>query len=311
MDITILQLLRSLTTFPQTFDPSVAGAKVYFNQDTWKFYKSVEDIPFSCVGVYEVDISSFDQSFAPFKGTECFAMRIMSSGNVTCEINIFNRKPTSVFSVYAKVAKVEPKQVSLDIPAGVRVSMQYISQIGTVIPATGAVKLASPFGTAEVMFFTPMGSPPPPIDVSWSALTVVQANACIICIPPDIPPSTASEVVVLGTVYVRDTSKLTADIESAIIGSTTLVLSPSSKSTGGYLYVGLHDGTPLMGKNVKARIEQVNTPVPADKFGGFINLYFDGGVYDFGNRTHKTIEGAKGKADADRSVHQFAVIIGE
>lgn len=75
-------------------------------------------------------------------------MRIMSSGNVTCEINIFNRKPTSVFSVYAKVAKVEPKQVSLDIPAGFRVSMQYISQIGTVIPATGAVKLASPFGTS-------------------------------------------------------------------------------------------------------------------------------------------------------------------
>ena len=311
MDITILQLLRSLTTFPQTFDPSVAGAKVYFNQDTGEFYKSVEDIPFSCVGVYEVDISSFDQSFAPFKGTECFAMRIMSSGNVMCEINIFNRKPTSVFSVYAKVAKVEPKQVSLDIPAGFRVSMQYISQIGTVIPATGAVKLASPSGTAEVMFFTPMGSPPHPIDVSWSALTVVQSNASVLCLPPDIPSSAVSDVVVRGTVYVWDTSKLTADIESAIIGSTTLVLSPSSESTGGYLYVGLHDGTPLMGKNVKARMEQVNTPVPADKFGGFINLYFDGGVYDFGNRTHKTIEGAKGKADADRSVHQFAVIIGE
>ena len=111
--------------------------------------------------------------------------------------------------------------------------------------------------------------------------------------------------------YIRDPSKLSQEVESAIISSTTLVLSPSTKSTGGYLYVGLCDGSPPAGKNVKARLAHVDEDVPADKFGGYINLYFEDGVFDFGNRTHKTRAGAERKADADRPVHQFAVIIGE
>ncbi len=311
MDITVFQLLRSFTNFPAEFDPSAADTKVYFNKRAGEFYNKVEDIPFSCVGAYEIDISSFDQSFASFKRAECFAMRITGSGKITCEVNTFSRTPASVFSVFAKVVKVEPKQVLLDIPAGYRIGTRYMSEIGTVM-ATGAVKLASLSGSAEAICFIPAGSTIlPPQDASVEELTLVLSENRIICLPPSIPSSAVSDVVVLGTVYVRDMSKLTADIESAIINSTTLVLSPSIKSTGGYLYVGLHDGTPLMGKNVKARLTQVSTTVPADKFGGFINLYFDSGVYDFGNRTHKTVTGAKDKADADRSVHQFAVIIGE
>ena len=315
MDITIHQLLRSFTSFPEEFNPSVSDSAVYFNKPDKVFYKSVMDIPFSCDGAYEIDMNSFDQSFTAFKGTECFCLRIMGSGKVISEVNTYSRKPQAVFSVYAKAVKVEPKTVVLEIPAGFRVSASGISHIGTALSVAGEVRLdAGGSGHAEVVHYSPVGEPREHgehDDPELIPLTVVQDNDCVLCLPPDIPPSAVSDVVLLGTVYVRDTSKLSAEVESAIISSTTLILAPSTRATGGYMYVGLHDGTPPMGKNVKARLGHVSTAVPADKFGGYINLYFDGGVFDFGNRTHKTIEGAKGKADADRPVHQFVVIIGE
>ena len=312
MDITIHQLLRSLTSFPEEFDPMGSDSVVYFNKTAKEFYKSGMEIPFSCDGAYEIDLDSFDQSFTAFKGTECFCLRIMSSGKVLSEVNTYSRKPQAVFSVYAKVAKVEPKKVVLEIPAGFRVSTSNISHIGTASSATGAVRLlAGDSGHGEVVRWSPVGEPRVHDDPQLIPLTVVQDNDCVLCLPSDIPSSAVSDVEVLGTVYVRDTSKLSADVESAIISSTTLVLAPSTKATGGYLYVGLHDGTPPMGKNVRARLARADEVAPADKFGGYINLYFEGGVFDFGNRTHKTVEGAKGKADADRPVHQFVVIIGE
>ena len=315
MDITIHQLLRSFTSFPEEFNPSVSDPVVYFNKAGKEFYKSVMDIPFSCDGAYEIDMNSFDQSFTPFKGTECFCLRIMGSGKVLSEVKTYSRKPTAVFSVYAKAVKVEPKKVVLEIPAGFRVDPSCISHIGTASSATGAVRLATEgSGYAEVEHYLPVGELREHgvhDDPRLIPLTVVLDDDCVLCLPPDIPLSAVSDVEVLGTVYVRDTSKLSADVESAIIGSTTLILAPSTKATGGYLYVGLHDGTPPMGKNVKARIAHADEVVPVEKFGGYINLYSEGGVFDFGNRTHKTIEGAKGKADADRPVHQFVVIIGE
>ena len=315
MDITIHQLLRGFTSFPEEFNPSVSDSSVYFDKVTKEFYKSVSAIPFSRDGLYEIDMNSFDQSFTAFKDTECFCLRILGSGKVICEVNTYSRKPTAVFSVYAKAVKVEPKDVILEIPAGFRVSASCISLLGVACPVTGGIRtLAGGSGHAEVVRCSPVGESREHGehgDPELIPLTVVQDNDCVLCLPPDIPSSAVSEVVVLGTVYVRDTSKLSADVESAIIGSTTLILAPSTKATGGYMYVGLHDGTPPMGKNVKARLGHVSTAVPADKFGGYINLYFDGGVFDFGNRTHRTVEGAKGKADADRPVHQFVVIIGE
>ena len=315
MDITIHQLLRSFTSFPEEFNPSVSDSAVYFDKATNGFYKSVTDILFSCDGVYEIDMNSFDQSFTAFKGTECFCLRIMGSGKVLIEVNTFSRKPTAVFSVYAKAVKVEPRQIVLDIPAGFRVSASDISLIGTACPITGGVRTsAGGSGYAEVVHCSPVGESREHgvhDDPQLIPLTAVRDNASILCLPSDIPSSAVSGVELLGTVYVRDVSKLSAEVESAIIGTTTLILAPSTKATGGYMYVGLHEGTPPMGKNVKARLAHVSTVVPADKFGGYINLYFDGGVFDFGNRTHETIEGAKGKADADRPVHHFVVIIGE
>ena len=317
MDITIHQLLRSLTTFPDAFSFDDPEARVYFNKQNNTFYKSADDIPYSCDNVYEVDLRAFDTAFAGFKDTECFILRITSSGTLMCMVDTYSRKPTSVFSLYTRVTKVEPKPIQLDIPVGFPVSLSYISQIGTLVPATGSVRLASDRGVgAEVLFvkrLTDTVSVPAELlaDSAIVALSVVQSDDCVLCLPPDIPGEAVSDVTLLATVYVRDTSKLAQEVENAIIGSTTLVLAPSTKSTGGYLYVGLHDGTPPMGKNIKARLGQVNTVVPAGKFGGYINLYFEGGVFDFGNRTHKTVEGAKAKADVDRPVHQFVVIIGE
>ena len=315
MDITIHHLLRSFTTFPEEFNPSVSDPVVYFNAAAGVFYNSVMDIPFSCDGAYEIDMNSFGQSFTPFKGTECFCLRIMDSGKVLSEVKTYSRKPTAVFSVYAKAVKVEPKKVVLDIPAGFRVHPSCISHIGTASSAEGVVRLATKgSGRAEVVHYLPAGESREHgvhNDSQIVPLTVVLDGDCVFCLPPDIPSSAVSGVEVLGTVYVRDASKLSADVESAIIGSTTLILAPSTKATGGYLYVGLHDGTPPMGKNVKARLAHADEPVPVGKFGGYINLYFEGGGFDFGNRTHKTIGDAKGKADADRPVHQFVVIIGE
>ena len=315
MDITIHQLLRSFTSFPEEFDPSGFDSVVYFNKAAKGFYKSAMEIPFSCDGAYEIDLDSFDQSFTTFKGTECFCLRITSSGKVLSDVNTYSRKPTAVFSVYAKAVKVEPKEVVLEIPAGFRVGLSCISHLGTAYSAAGAFRLATESsGYAEVVHYLPVGEAREHgvhDDPQLIPLPVVRDNDYVFCLPSDIPSSAVSDVEVLGTVYVRDTSKLSADVESAIIDSTTLILAPSTKSTGGYLYVGLHDGTPPMGKNVKARLAHADEVVPVEKFGGYINLYFEGGVFDFGNRTHKTVEGAKGKADADRPVHQFVVIIGE
>lgn len=315
MDITIHQLLRGFTSFPEEFNPSVSDPVVYFNNAAGVFYKSVTDIPFSCDGAYEIDMNSFDQSFAPFKGTDCFCLRITGSGKVLSEVKTYSRKPTAVFSVYAKAVKVEPKEVVLEIPAGFRVDLSCISHLGTACSAAGTVLMVTGgFGYAEVVHYLPVGEAREHgvhDDPQLIPLTVVRDNDCVLCLPSDIPSSAVSDVEVLGTVYVRDISKLSADVESAIIGSTTLILAPSTRVTGGYLYVGLHDGTPPMGKNVKARLAHADEVVPVEKFGGYINLYFEGSVFDFGNRTHKTIEGARGKADADRPVHQFVVIIGE
>ena len=315
MDITIHQLLRSFTSFPEEFDPSGFDSVVYFNKVAGVFYKSATEIPFSCDGAYEIDLDSFDQSFTTFKGTECFCLRITSSGKVLSEVKTYSRKPTAVFSVYAKAVKVEPKEVVPEIPAGFRVGLSCISHLGTAYSAAGAFRLATESsGYAEVVHYLPVGEAREHgvhDDPQLIPLPVVRDNDYVFCLPSDIPSSAVSDVEVLGTLYVRDTSKLSADVESAIIDSTTLILAPSTKSTGGYLYVGLHDGTPPMGKNVKARLAHVDEVVPVGKFGGYINLYFEGGVFDFGNRTHKTVEGAKGKADADRPVHQFVVIIGE
>lgn len=315
MVITIHQLLRSFTSFPEEFNPSVSDPVVYFNGAAGEFYKSVMDIPFSCDGAYEIDMNSFDQSFAPFKNTECFCLRIMGSGKVISEVKTYSRKPVALFSVYAKAVKVEPKEVVLEIPAGFRVGLSCISHLGTAYPAAGAFRLATEgSGYAEVVHCLPVGEAREHgvhDDPQLIPLTVIRDGDGVLCLPSDLPSSAVSDVEVLGTVYVRDTMKLSADVESAIIGSTTLILAPSTKATGGYLYVGLHDGTPPMGKNVKARLAHADEVVPAEKFGGYINLYVEDSVFDFGNRTHKTIEGARGKADADRPVHQFVVIIGE
>lgn len=317
MDITIKQLLRSFTTFPKEFNFEDPSARVYFNEQKRTFYAAESDIPYSCDAVYEVDLQTFDTEFTGFKNTKCFSLRIASSGTVACEIRTYSRKPTSVFSLYTRVNKVEPKQTQLNIPVGFPVSLSYISPIGTVSPTTGVVELANDRGSgAEVLFvkrLTDNVIVPTELstDTTVVALSVVQAEDHVLCLPPSIPIGEISGVLPVAMVYVRDTSKLSREVESAIISSTTLVLSPSPKATGGYSYVGLCDGSPPAGNNVKARLAHVDEVVPVKKFGGYINLYFEGSVFDFGNRTHKTIEGARGRADADRPVHQFVVIIGE
>lgn len=317
MDITIKQLLRSFTTFPEDFNFEDPSARVYFNEQEQTFYAAESDIPYSCGAVYEVDLQTFDTEFTGFKNTKCFSLRIASSGAVMCGIGTHSRKPTSVFSLYTSVNKIEPKPIQLDIPVGFPVSLSYISPIGTVSSTTGVVELTNNRGSgAEVLFvkrLTDNAIVPTELstDTTVVALSVVHAEGHVLCLPPSIPIEEISGVFPVAMVYVRDTSKLSREVESAIISSTTLVLSPSPKATGGYSYVGLCDGSPPAGNNVKARLAHVDEDVPSDKFGGYINLYFEGGVFDFGNRTHKTRAGAGSKADADRPAHQFAVIIGE